>query len=1036
MKIHLCTPYFHSANGERQAEFDECLAGNIANPLIDEITLFVDDAHAPQIEHHKVRIVDIPGRLTYKDWLQFALDFPERHISVLSNTDILFDETISKLKIVFEQSDRFVALSRHERMSDNLEAHPDPKWSQDVWAIETGSEVSAEFAKAVDFPLGVPRCDNKILYEAAVHGWNVINPFPSVRAIHLHESQFRSYHKTLDRTLIGGMGFASACPDLMGQSNVELSVWPLKTQNISSVRVIRALENWGVEDNKSKDSGPPKVVSYNNDWQFPAITEKHAFDCISELPESIPKDAAYLGFPWATLIDKLINCPSETGYLLAELERLSRRVGGCAKVVTVSQHIHMLRYEKVIADSGVTDIFWSHKAIGQDHLPEYPNVRLHAFPLYPVQVPEYETELPDTERDLLFSFVGARAREFYLSQVRNYIIDELADDPDGHVVGRETWHYNKIVYDHQILKSAASHDRLVDDRASSEFVDTLKRSTFSLCPSGSGPNSIRLWESIGAGAVPVILADTMDLPGPRALWEQAAVFSEESRDSVRALPDRLRDIASDEGLMKTKRHAMRQLWSLYGPRAFVTDILSNFAGASGEQSVEGERDLAMSDSDFLQLAAEIRGQNKRTEADFFMLLAATSHTLTRPKSFLRLYQRSEDLRMALSISRSRCHDQHSAKTWTQALDRLKHVGDTGDRALFDPVLSLMVAGRNANRSPFNYDVYRQTFNSRLQFVDKPEQADLLVFGASANIREHYAEVLNDRSDAPNDRLVVLSEEPLWDTTWGNEFNKAHAVTSFRKHKLEYAVLNHMTTDIFAFDKVPYFVTTDARYSTRYARLFRRNAEISAADLLDLWKTAPVRQAYFAERRDDERYDFERPDLDLFGHCAYRTRITEAAPNDDVLRVGQGWSETTRRQELPDWHLDKLTTLDRRTFICSALENTHLPDYITEKPFDAFAVIGVPVYAANSAHRIHEIVPEGSFINVWGMTPKEAAEHLRSFEPDLDFAERYVQAQKRLAMLFGDVEVLRAERRRVVDATTRALEAVRRSEFAGRREASA
>ncbi len=1032
MKIHLCTPYFRSANDDRQAEFDQCLVGNIANPLIDEITLFVDDAHAPSIEHHKVRIVDIEGRLTYRDWLEFALSLPERHISVLSNTDILFDDTVSKLKSVFEQDDRFVALSRHEKLSDSLKPHPDPKWSQDVWAIETGSTVTPEFAKAVDFPLGVPRCDNKIIYEAAIHGWNVINPFPSVRAIHLHESQFRSYHKTFDRTLIGGMGFASACPDLMGQSKVELSVWPLKTQNISGVRVISSLEKWGASDDEISGDEPPRIVAYNNDWQFPAITEKHAFDSISEVSSLIPKDAAYLGFPWATLVDKLINCPSETGYLLSELERLSRSVSDRVKVVTVNQHIHMLRYQKVIADSGVTDIFWSHKVAGQDHLPKYPNVRLHAFPLYPVQLPDTDLDTDDSDRDLLFSFVGARARDFYLSQVRNHIIDELADDPDGHIVARETWHYNKIVYDHQILKSTEPPDQLVDHEASSEFVDVLKRSKFSLCPSGSGPNSIRLWESIGAGAVPVIMADTLELPGPRVLWEQAAVFCEETRDAVRALPDKLRAMAFDTEVMEAKRHAMTQLWSLYGPDAFVSDILNDFSGTSAGQSVEGERDLVMSDGDFLKLASEIRGQSKRTEAEFFMLLSATSHALTRPKSFLRLYQRFEGFRKALETAANRCRDHQSAKAWQQAFQQLKCVSDTGDRALADPVLSVMITGRNANRSPFTYEAYQQGFASALQFVDRPEQADLLVFGASANIREHYAEALKGRPDVPKDRLVVLSEEPLWDTTWGYEFDQAHVTIDFWKHQFGYAVLNHMTTDIFAFDKLPYFVTTDPRYTTRYARMFRRNAALSAPELVELWKKAPVRQAYFAERRDDGRYDFERPDLDLFGYCAYRTRIAEAAPSNGVLRVGQGWSDTARRQELPDWHLDKLTTLDRRTFICSALENTHLPDYVTEKPFDAFAVLGVPVYAANSAHRIHEIVPEGSFINVWGMTANEAAEHLKSFEPDLEFAERYLEAQKRLAALFGDVEILRAERRRVVDATVRALESVRRGEFRGRR----
>jgi len=48
-----------------------------------------------------------------------------------------------------------------------------------------------------------------------------------------------------------------------------------------------------------------------------------------------------------------------------------------------------------------------------------------------------------------------------------------------------------------------------------------------LCPSGSGPNSIRLWESLAAGAIPVVLADTLELPA-HPLWKDAVVFLPEA----------------------------------------------------------------------------------------------------------------------------------------------------------------------------------------------------------------------------------------------------------------------------------------------------------------------------------------------------------------------------------------------------------------------------------------------------------------------------------------------------------------------------
>ena len=45
-----------------------------------------------------------------------------------------------------------------------------------------------------------------------------------------------------------------------------------------------------------------------------------------------------------------------------------------------------------------------------------------------------------------------------------------------------------------------------------KYNEILLDSVFSLCPSGSGPNSIRFWESLACGSIPVLQADTLDLP--------------------------------------------------------------------------------------------------------------------------------------------------------------------------------------------------------------------------------------------------------------------------------------------------------------------------------------------------------------------------------------------------------------------------------------------------------------------------------------------------------------------------------------------
>ena len=43
-----------------------------------------------------------------------------------------------------------------------------------------------------------------------------------------------------------------------------------------------------------------------------------------------------------------------------------------------------------------------------------------------------------------------------------------------------------------------------------EYIRVLEESIFCICPSGSGPNSIRLWEAVEFGCIPVIISDDYD----------------------------------------------------------------------------------------------------------------------------------------------------------------------------------------------------------------------------------------------------------------------------------------------------------------------------------------------------------------------------------------------------------------------------------------------------------------------------------------------------------------------------------------------
>ena len=40
----------------------------------------------------------------------------------------------------------------------------------------------------------------------------------------------------------------------------------------------------------------------------------------------------------------------------------------------------------------------------------------------------------------------------------------------------------------------------------------MERSIFTLCPRGSSPSSVRFWESLSAGTIPVLISDDWALP--------------------------------------------------------------------------------------------------------------------------------------------------------------------------------------------------------------------------------------------------------------------------------------------------------------------------------------------------------------------------------------------------------------------------------------------------------------------------------------------------------------------------------------------
>ena len=322
-------------------------------------------------------------------------------------------------------------------------------------------------------------------------------------------------------------------------------------------------------------------------------------------------------------------------------------------------------------------------------------------------------------------------------------------------------------------------------------------------------------------------------------------------------------------------------------------------------------------------------------------------------------------------------------------------------------------GAHAHRTPLSYPALAALFERDITHVERPEEADLYVFAHSLDIRAAPEELVRDwrRRRRP---VVLLSEEPFWDTIWTREPLKRQIYLDTAWGALPVVQLNHATSAIFRFARIPYYLLTNHRFVNAYRYRFRRNAARSASEWLEDFRTRAQDTVFMFERRPEAFHDVRWPKADIIGLCAWRTRLAEAA--EGAERLGASWQGGQTRWQLSDWHMDKLIRLDRRARSLAAFENTHQPDYVTEKFFDAMACGVRPLYYADSRHRIGEFgVPDAAWLNLAGLTATEAAARLETPFLTHDFVDAWCEGQAALARLFGDTGIVLAERERLQKA---------------------
>jgi hypothetical protein len=195
-QIHLYTTFYKEKKSARRQELLSCLEKNLSNATFTKVTVFNEGGDLSAFASEKLKFIDIEKRPLYQDFFQYINQHGSNNdIHIIANTDIYFDEHIAALQHL-NLENTVLALSRWDTTESAKPRLYNKNSSQDVWIFKgsINSDLKA------DFPLGVPRCDNRLLYELQVAGYKVLNPAFSIKAFHLHKGQRALNYTESDNT--------------------------------------------------------------------------------------------------------------------------------------------------------------------------------------------------------------------------------------------------------------------------------------------------------------------------------------------------------------------------------------------------------------------------------------------------------------------------------------------------------------------------------------------------------------------------------------------------------------------------------------------------------------------------------------------------------------------------------------------------------------------------------------------------------------------------------------------------------------------
>ena len=206
--IILVTQFYIDKNESRQREILDTLRLNLNNISIDMIYLFNERIYSEtemNISNNKnkskIKQICIGARLKFSDIFKYIETNNVKGYILISNSDIFFDDS---LRTIYKTN-----LSTEKKIYSQLRFEYNKKQginligprgdSQDTWIFHTNFNIDDKHQKLFNFELGIPGCDNHIIYLFMILGYRVYNEPYIIKTYHNHATQKRNYNNNSNR---------------------------------------------------------------------------------------------------------------------------------------------------------------------------------------------------------------------------------------------------------------------------------------------------------------------------------------------------------------------------------------------------------------------------------------------------------------------------------------------------------------------------------------------------------------------------------------------------------------------------------------------------------------------------------------------------------------------------------------------------------------------------------------------------------------------------------------------------------------------